>query len=106
MVPTVGRTAHYRLTEHDAASINKRRDDAARSAIAADETGAIVHAGNAARAGDVLPMVIVRVWADAPTETTPVNGQVLLDGNDSLWVTSRQQGDALGNWADPREADR
>jgi hypothetical protein len=39
----------------------------------------------------VYPLVITRVWSDNPAETTCVNGQVLLDGNDNLWVTSRSQ---------------
>lgn len=101
MVPSVGRIVHYRLTEIDAASITKRR---AVLLDAVQQTGTVVEAGNAVREGDVYPLVITRVWADNPTEGTAVNGQVLLDGNDTLWVTSRIQGDDLGRWSDPREA--
>lgn len=101
MIPSLGRIVHYRLNEYDAVMVNRRRADAQASAIASATTGAVVHAGNATRAGDVFPMMIVRVWADEPTEITCVQGQVFLDGNDTLWVTSRQQGDAEGQWFEP-----
>ena len=35
-------------------------------------------------------MVIIRVWGTTPE--SPVNGQVLLDGNDTFWATSVQAG--------------
>lgn len=45
--------------------------------------------------GDKYPMMITRVWGDPepgkPSSATPdtqVNGQVFLDGNDTIWVTS------------------
>lgn len=41
-------------------------------------------------------------WAESPpsgaTEATLVNGQVMLDGNDTLWVTSVNQGESKGTW--------
>ena len=48
-------------------------------------------------------MMITRVWAhgDHVAETTVVQGQAFLDGNDTLWVTSRQQGDQEGQWSAP-----
>lgn len=79
--PTVGRIVHYRLSEHDANLINKRRDD---SFI---EGQARSH-GNVARSGDVYPAVIVRVF---DSSTTTANLQVFLDGNDTYWATSRQE---------------
>ncbi len=92
-IPTIGRIVHYALSESDAAAINRRRDDAiaARHNPATVDTklkptGEQVHTGNRASEGDVYPMVIVRCWGTTPVSA--VNGQVLLDGNDTLWVTS------------------
>lgn len=81
--PTVGRIVHYRLSEQDAQQITDRRRDA----------GVF---GNPVPAGDTYPMVIVRVWS-----TTLVNGQVLLDGPDTLWVTSVTLGDGPRTWSWP-----
>lgn len=96
MIPTPGRIVQYTLSEQDALSINKRRKDAHTSGIAATESGAVVHFGNGVSAGDTYPMVIVRCWGS--TEESSINGQVLLDGNDTLWVTSVSQGDGERHW--------
>lgn len=102
MIPSIGRIVYYRLTESDARRVAKRRADGRGAAgIAAENSGAIVHHGNPVSEGDVYPLVITRVFDDEPTERSVVNGQVLLDGNDTLWVTSRSQGDGLGNWSAP-----
>ena len=105
MIPTIGRIVHYTLTEDDATRVNKRRNDAAANrAVHPDEDhGYIAHTGNAPSAGDVYPLIITRVWAfpDRVTEESQVNGQVLLDGNDSLWVTSVGQGDQPRQWFAP-----
>jgi hypothetical protein len=93
MIPSIGRIVHLRLSEGCAASINKAR---------AESGGALK--GNTAKEGDVYPLLITRVWGDEPTETTPVNGQVHLDGNDCLWVTSVVQGDGPGQWFAPPRA--
>lgn len=90
-VPTIGRVVHYKLSEQDAAAINARRKGAqnlngAGVTLASQDLGAQIHSGNAVEAGDVYPMIITRAWGDQPTSA--VNGQVLLDGNDTLWVTS------------------
>lgn len=100
MIPTVGRVVRYVLNEHDAAQVNRRRKDAEAGlgSIRTDALGYVVHVGNTAEAGQTMPMTIVRVWGDTPGSA--VNGQVLLDGNDSLWVTSRTQGEGLGRWAE------
>lgn len=100
MTPSIGRIVHYVLSDSDAASINKRRQDAAASNVSAGNTGVVVHAGNHATGGDVYPLIITRVWAtgDAATEQTACNGQVMLDGNDTLWVTSVSQGDGQREW--------
>ncbi|MEU0084886.1 hypothetical protein [Streptomyces sp. NPDC006274] len=99
--PAVGRIVHYRLSQHDSDAINRRRRDAelARKAGGADRhTGYVVHVGNSASEGDIYPAVIVRVWNET---TITVNVQVLLDGNDTYWATSRAEGDGPGRWSWP-----
>lgn len=108
MTPSVGRIVHYMLNETDAEQINRRRTTGAaiHERITADKwpTGAQAHIGNTVKAGDVFPMVIVRVWGNDPVSA--VNGQVLLDGSDAYWATSRQQvdvssADKRGLWFEP-----
>jgi len=90
IVPTIGRIVHYTLSEQDADAINRRRTTGAsiaeRMAASQWPTGVQAHIGNKVNAGDVFPMLIVRVWGDFPESA--VNGQVFLDGSDALWVTS------------------
>lgn len=103
-VPTIGRIVHYMLSEADAENINRRRADRLAyqanpyndPRVAQKPTGFQVHHGNPATPGDVLPMLIVRVWNE-----DVVNGQVFLDGNDTLWVTSVSSGDGKRRWAYP-----
>lgn len=97
--PSIGRIVLYTLNEHDAESINKRRRDAAGSGIVRQESGAQVHHGNNVAAGDEYPLVITRVWGSQPGAA--INGQVLLDGNDTLWVTSRTEGEGPFSWRWP-----
>ena len=47
----------------------------------------------------MYPLVITRVWGDQ--EGSAVNGQVLLDGNDTFWATSRNEGEGPGFWSVP-----
>lgn len=108
MNPTIGRTVIYRLTQQDADAINRRRTTGAEiaerigrntSLVTHWPTGAQAHIGNYAFAGEEVPMVIVRVWPDEFGPGKPgVNGQVFLDGNDTLWVTSAGEGDNPGQW--------
>lgn len=97
-VPTVGRTVHYRLDSYDADTINMRRAQALANLPEHRErpTGAQLHVGNGVKAGDVFPMVIVRVWGDQPKAS--VNGQVILDGSDNYWATSVVEGDGQRQW--------
>ena len=112
--PSVGRIVQYTLTEDDAKQINRRRTTgkaiAARiqnnGQIATDGAvigeqwpiGAQAHIGNPASAGDVVPLLIVRIWPDEYGPGQPgVNGQAFLDGNDSLWITS------VGESIDPKQ---
>lgn len=98
MIPTPGRIVAYTLSEYDADAINRRRKDAANNMakIREDAIGYVAHVGNPVYEGDVYPMVIVRAWG--VTEQSSVNGQVLLDGTDTYWATSRGQGDGPGTW--------
>jgi len=91
LIPSLGRIVLYKMTAQDADAINKRRKDAAThlDTHRVNSNGVQVHVGNQVTAGDVYPMIITRVWGD--TETSSVNGQVLLDGNDLFWVTSVSQ---------------
>ncbi len=117
-IPTIGRIVHYRLTNEDAAHINRRRTTGAsiatrmrlgvggfhRDADGPDDlrawpAGAQAHIGNEAHEGDTYPMLIVRVWG--PTATSAVNGQVFLDGTDVFWATSRTVGEGPGTFSWP-----
>ena len=89
---TPGRIVLYKLSEDDAAQVNRRRVSTAGHGEGWP-AGAQAHVGNPARAGDVYPCVVVRAWSD-----TNINGQVLLDGNDTFWATSRVEGDDDGQW--------
>lgn len=99
MVPSAGRIVAYTLSASDAEQINRRRIDAGGSIArndGASNTGFVLHTGNTAREGDVFPLLITKVFN--PAEGGAVNGQVLLDGNDSLWVTSRVEGEGSSCW--------
>ena len=109
MKPTTGRIVHYKLSDNDVEQIGRRRTSSKAIAERIHEekwpTGAQAHIGNTPSAGDVVPLIIVRVW---PDEGGPgvygVNGQALLDGNDVLWVTSVHEGAEKGQWIwPPRE---
>lgn len=81
--PTIGRIVHYTLTQTDADAIQKRRTEAVTTA-------------NMAAAGQTYPAIVVRTFGGPA-----VNLQVLLDGSDSYWATSRAEGDGAGFWAWP-----
>lgn len=108
--PGVGDVLVYRLSGNDIARLERRRAEAG------------AH-GNQTLLGQTVPLVVVRTWpyeyaspvtlflsgADGagftPDGDIGVNGQVLLDGPDTLWVTSAPQGAFPGGWTfkdDPR----
>jgi len=97
-VPSVGRIVHYVLSEEDVNGINRRRADGESHMSEHRERsdGSQVHIGNRAVAGAIYPLIITRVWGSDPT--SGVNGQVLLDGNDAYWATSRVPGETPGTW--------
>jgi hypothetical protein len=105
IIPTIGRIVHYKLSEADAEQINRRREDAEANRVKVSRgfapavTGSQKHIGNRAEAGQVYPMLIVRTWGSTPESV--VNGQVFLDGNDTLWVTSVGQGEGERRWVVP-----
>lgn len=122
--PFVGEIVTYRLTADDAKTANKHRVDSADhyKEHAAAANGVQVHIGNQHVAGDVVPLLIVRIWPEEypegspvcmdylpgvtpfweiPLSTTGVNGQAFLDGNDTLWITSAPEGDFNGAWMHP-----
>lgn len=89
--PSIGRIVIYCLTDGDADGIQLQRNRI---------PGRVF---NSASAGDYLPMIIVRVWPGEYGPDVPgVNGQVFLDGGDTLWVTSVGEGDEPGQWHWPQ----
>jgi hypothetical protein len=100
-VPSIGRIVHYALGEHDALAINRRRADSSVHMAEHRENanGVQIHIGNLVQTGDAYPLVITRVWN---TDPGTVNGQLLLDGNDTLWVTSVTPGDGVGHYSWPQ----
>ncbi|HZB28915.1 MAG TPA: hypothetical protein VE465_01995 [Streptosporangiaceae bacterium] len=111
MMPTIGRTVLYKLTDQDAKAINVRRADFQafqRSHAHPHEpgqpgaTGHVAHVGNHAEGGQVYPAVVVRVFS--PSDPY-VNLQVSLDGNDAYWATSRVEGDENGQWSWPERVE-
>ena len=107
MQPTIGRIVIFKITEEQAQQINRRRTSGAiiSDKIKEDEwpMGAQAHIGNSAFAGEEFPLVIVRIWPNEFGSGIPgINGQVLLDGNDVLWVSSAGEGPENGQWHWPQ----
>ena len=101
---TIGRIVLFTLDERDAEEINRRRTSGSSiseriqknvpGGVSAWPIGAQAHIGNTVYVGDVYPMVVTRVWSPGN-----VNGQVLLDGNDCLWVSSVVEGARAHTWS-------
>lgn len=101
MQPTIGRIVHYKLTADDAAAINKRREDYKKASQPGQDTGFQAHFGNYVSAGEIVPVIIVQVWPNEFGDKPGINGQAFLDGNDSLWITSKGEGTENGQWSWP-----
>ena len=80
MTITPGRTVLYRICEYD---IQGRE-----------------FKGNRPYVGDIVPLIVVRVWDKEFGDNPGVNGQLILDCTEpsTLWVTSKGEGDGLGQW--------
>jgi hypothetical protein len=85
MVPTPGRVVMYRLTEDDARHITQQRHQHGLN-------------GNFVREGDRYPAVVVKTFPGNPADVA--NLKVLLDGEDTMWATSRHQGTEPGTWSE------
>lgn len=100
MKPTLGRIVLYRLTEVNVSRVNGRRTSsesiANRMVDGKWPKGAQAHIGSLVSLGEEFPLIITRVHADRGTPI--VSGQVLLDGNDTLWVREIPYGDGSGEW--------
>jgi hypothetical protein len=81
--PTIGRVVLYKLSEDDARHVQQQRSH---DGTTANMTGA----------GRTYPAVVVSTFGGEA-----VNLQVLLDGPDSFWATSRHEGDEPGMWTWP-----
>lgn len=94
MMPFIGQIVLYQLTEQDVNQINRRRTTgksiAERIALQLWPIGAQAHIGDEVEPGQTFPMVIVRIHYMGLSELS-VNGQVLLDGNDVLWVQDKRE---------------
>lgn len=108
MKPTIGRIVIYSVTEQDVIEINRRRTTGSLIAERIKKNtpdsscwplGAQAHIGNEIKLGDKYPMIITRIWSN-----NCVNGQVFLDGNDCLWVTSATLGDNPHEWNWPTKS--
>lgn len=97
MLPTVGRTVLYTLTAGDATAINAARD-CQQGQEPKSHLNKHCPAGNHVAAGDVCAAVVVRVF---DPKSWTVNLQVLLDGNDTYWATSRTFGEGECQWRYP-----
>lgn len=92
MTPTIGRIVHYTLSDLDVQRINEQRD----------MRESRQRNFNVSSFGEIVPLIVVRVWADEYGPGIPgVNGQAFLDGADSLWVTSAKEGTGAGEWSWP-----
>lgn len=85
--PSAGRIVQYRLAQDDVNAINEQRGVSTAGLR-----------GNPVAVSQVYPMMIVRVWTEDPKPTDAVQGQVFLDGNDTIWKTSVHLGDEPGTF--------
>ena len=104
MTSMLGKTVLYTLNDQDAGQVNRRRTTkqsiAERIALQTGTDhlrwplGAQAHIGSEVFTGDVCPMIIVKV----DEYSNKVNGQVFLDGTDTLWVENTPEGFGCGTW--------
>jgi len=85
---TAGRIVLYMISRENAEEVNRRHIQNAGSV------------GQLLLGGEVVPAIVV--W---PHTDTNFNGQAFLDGNDSLWLTSVEEGVGPGKWYWPPRSD-
>lgn len=95
MQPSIGRIVHYKLTAADAEAVMRRREGFVQEGWPAT---AQRHVGNPVSEGTIVPAIVVSQLTGDPSV---VNAQALLDGNDSLWITSVHEGTEPGTWSWP-----
>jgi len=87
--PSIGRIVHYRLSDVD---IDGLEPD---GAPLRDRLNGLV-------AGDYIPAMVVRTWAEPASHAKLVNLRCFPDGAvATLWRTSVEQGDGNGQWTWP-----
>lgn len=97
-IPTIGRIVHYCLTEDDCAVIRQQRRPKTLNDV-------VSGFGNGTNPGDIIGMFLTGFFQDGNTHGKYfVNGQCILDGNDSLWVTTVKEGVDPGQWHWPPRA--
>lgn len=100
MMPTLGRIVIYTLSQSDAEQINRRRTDTYSIKTMVDNdkwpSGAQAHIGNTVSEWNKFPAVVVRTFGGEYC-----NLQVLLDGNDTFWASSRCEGFGPNTWSWP-----
>ena len=89
---------NYVMDKQCAEAINARRRAAMAEVRAktSDRNARPAIEGNEVHEGTIYPAIVVARWS-----ALCVNLQVILDGNDSVWVTSVSEGEAPGNWFHP-----
>ena len=91
--PKIGEILLYTLTSQDVARINDLSSTTDRRFLA-----------NPHYSGQVLPFIACNLWpGEYPGNAEPfcqvgVNGQLVLDGGFSLWITSIRHGEGQGAW--------
>ena len=94
-LPSIGRIVHYRLSIDDARNIEINR-------TLTDIDGRSIFTGTPVTAGEVVPLIIVRVELDDLGEGKhAVSGQAFLNGDDTFWVCRAAEGTGPGRWQWP-----
>ena len=90
----IGLMVLYRLTADEARATNMRREHASqiREKMRKERPGFQAHVGNSVGEGDRIPMIVTFFHQRF------IDGQAFFNGNDSLWVTSVEEGDQPGQW--------
>ena len=98
---TIGQVVIYKLSDVDVERIIHRRNTEITIAESLSENRwskvTQAHIGNWVGVGEEYPLIVTRTF-ERTDGIFGVNGQVLLDGNDVLWVTSVKEGNDPGQW--------